>query len=98
MRTLTRSRSGLTSSQLGDAGIRAEPEPYLVTAGADSPAHRARFHQEGMTMPVHETPPSPPISGDGDGHDLAESLESLARQYGNRFLREAAPDNRMPEH
>jgi glutamate decarboxylase len=33
-----------------------------------------------------------------DGHDLAEGLESLARQYGNRFLREAAPDNEMPEH
>ena len=36
------------------------------------------------------------ISHNGD--DLAERLELLARQYGNRFLREAAPDNQLPEH
>jgi glutamate decarboxylase len=33
-----------------------------------------------------------------DGNDLAQGLESLARQYGNRFLREAAPDHEIPEH
>ena len=33
-----------------------------------------------------------------DGHDLAEGLEALAKEYGNRFLREAAPDHQMPEH
>jgi glutamate decarboxylase len=33
-----------------------------------------------------------------DGHDLAESLEALAKEYGNRFLREAAPDHQIPEH
>ena len=33
-----------------------------------------------------------------NGHDLAESLEALAKQYGNRFLREASPDNQLPEH
>jgi glutamate decarboxylase len=30
--------------------------------------------------------------------DLAEELEALARQYGNRFLLEPAPDNQLPEH
>jgi glutamate decarboxylase len=30
--------------------------------------------------------------------ELAEQLDELARQYGNRFLLEAAPDNRLPEH
>jgi glutamate decarboxylase len=33
-----------------------------------------------------------------DGHDLAEGLDALATQYGNRFLREAAPDHQLPEH
>jgi len=30
--------------------------------------------------------------------DLAEQLDELARQYGNRFLLEPAPDNTLPEH
>jgi glutamate decarboxylase len=30
--------------------------------------------------------------------ELAEQLDALARQYGNRFLREAAPDHQLPEH
>jgi glutamate decarboxylase len=33
-----------------------------------------------------------------NGDDLTEKLEILARQYGNRFLLEAAPDNEIPEH
>ena len=33
-----------------------------------------------------------------DGHDLTEGLEALAKEYGNRFLREAAPDHHIPEH
>ena len=33
-----------------------------------------------------------------NGGDVAERLETLARQYGNRFLREAAPDHQLPEH
>jgi len=33
-----------------------------------------------------------------NGDDLAEKLEILAGQYGNRFLLEAAPDNEIPEH
>jgi glutamate decarboxylase len=30
--------------------------------------------------------------------DLSEQLEALAREYGNRFLLEPAPDNQLPEH
>jgi len=30
--------------------------------------------------------------------ELGEQLDALARQYGNRFLLEAAPDNQLPEH
>jgi glutamate decarboxylase len=33
-----------------------------------------------------------------NGDDVAERLEMLATQYGNRFLREAAPDHQIPEH
>ena len=28
-----------------------------------------------------------------ESHDVAERLETLGQRYGNRFLREAAPDN-----
>ena len=34
----------------------------------------------------------------GDGSTLGKGLEALAREYGNRFLLEPAPDNRLPEH
>jgi glutamate decarboxylase len=30
--------------------------------------------------------------------ELAERLDALARQYGNRFLLDPAPDDRLPEH
>jgi len=30
--------------------------------------------------------------------ELIEQLDALARQYGNRFLLEAAPDNQLPQH
>ena len=30
--------------------------------------------------------------------ELAEQLDALARQYGNRFLLEPAPDDQLPEH
>jgi len=32
------------------------------------------------------------------GSALAEGLEALARDYGNRFLLEPAPDHKLPEH
>ena len=38
------------------------------------------------------------MSGVSDGGDLAMHLEALGRAYGNRFLLEAAPDDRLPEH
>jgi glutamate decarboxylase len=30
--------------------------------------------------------------------DVATELETLAKQYGNRFLREPAPDHQLPKH
>jgi glutamate decarboxylase len=30
--------------------------------------------------------------------DLTEQLDALAREYGNRFLHEPAPDERLPDH
>ena len=30
--------------------------------------------------------------------DLARQLDELAKEYGNRFLLEAAPDDKLPEH
>ena len=47
-------------------------------------------------MTVHEHQPTPPGSSNGD--DLSTQLEALGKQYGNRFLREAAPDHRLPAH
>jgi glutamate decarboxylase len=47
-------------------------------------------------MTVHEHQPTPPGSSDGD--DLATHLETLAKEYGNRFLLEPAPDHKLPEH
>jgi glutamate decarboxylase len=35
---------------------------------------------------------------DAAGSALAEGLEALARDYGNRFLLEPAPDHKLPEH
>jgi pyridoxal-dependent decarboxylase-like protein len=50
----------------------------------------------GSTYPHTEAAQMP---ADG-GHDqrLVEGLEALAREYGNRFLLEPAPDDRLPEH
>jgi glutamate decarboxylase len=38
---------------------------------------------------------APPAS---NGGSLAEGLEALATEYGNRFLLETAPDDQIPEH
>jgi glutamate decarboxylase len=37
-------------------------------------------------------------SNGGDRGPLIEGLEGLAREYGNRFLLEPAPDDKLPEH
>jgi glutamate decarboxylase len=47
-------------------------------------------------MTVHEHQPTSPSSSNGD--DLSTQLEALAKEYGNRFLREAAPDHQLPQH
>jgi glutamate decarboxylase len=43
-----------------------------------------------------ETGPASP--NDGERQRLIEGLEALSREYGNRFLLEPAPDNRLPDH
>jgi glutamate decarboxylase len=53
-----------------------------------------------MTVSI-PPPPIPPAGAselEAAGSALAEGLEALARDYGNRFLLEPAPDNRLPEH
>jgi glutamate decarboxylase len=52
-----------------------------------------------MTVSVHQRAETTPTSTDGGEQSaLFEQLENLARQYGNRFLLEPAPDERLPEH
>jgi glutamate decarboxylase len=43
-----------------------------------------------------ETGPASPNGG--ERQRLIEGLEALSREYGNRFLLEPAPDNRLPDH
>jgi glutamate decarboxylase len=43
-----------------------------------------------------ETGPASPNGG--ERQRLIEGLEALSREYGNRFLIEPAPDNRLPDH
>jgi glutamate decarboxylase len=47
-----------------------------------------------MTM----SPTRPSTSPTSAEASLARELDALAREYGNRFLLEAAPDTRLPEH
>jgi glutamate decarboxylase len=50
-------------------------------------------------MSVQQRSETPAASGDGGAQErLIEQLDELARRYGNRFLLEPAPDNRLPEH
>jgi glutamate decarboxylase len=52
-----------------------------------------------MTVSVEQRTETPRTSTNGgDGAPLAQGLEQLAREYGNRFLLEPAPDDRLPEH
>jgi glutamate decarboxylase len=46
-----------------------------------------------MTIRQHE-PAQPPAPD----HELIAQLDALAERYGNRFLHEAAPDNKLSEH
>src|SRR5438876_6946953 len=49
-----------------------------------------------MTMPSPDRAPSPLKSEEGS--ITARELDALAREYGNRFLLEPAPDNQLPKH
>ena len=51
-------------------------------------------------MSVHQHPSSSagPTNGGSDIPRVTARLDALAAQYGNRFLLESAPDERLPEH
>src|SRR5215213_8049972 len=50
-------------------------------------------------MTVHQHTDTGVTSGNGGGQPpLSEQLDALAARYGNRFLLEQAPDNKLPEH
>ena len=50
-------------------------------------------------MSVQQRSDSSATSGNGGAESpLIEQLDALAAQYGNRFLLEPAPDNRLPQH
>src|SRR6201989_1581290 len=50
-------------------------------------------------MAIHRHRPSQPGGANGgDKAAIIEGIEALAEAYGNRFLLEPAPDNRLPVH
>jgi glutamate decarboxylase len=50
-------------------------------------------------MPSSDHPaPTPAVSAGGAQPLLSEQLDALAKQYGNRFLLEPAPDHQLSEH
>jgi glutamate decarboxylase len=52
-----------------------------------------------MTMPSSDHPAAASGLSDGGAQPLlSEQIDALAKQYGNRFLLEPAPDHRLPEH
>jgi len=51
-----------------------------------------------VSIPPPATPPGGTSELEAAGSALAEGLEALARDYGNRFLLEPAPDHKLPEH
>jgi len=51
-----------------------------------------------VSIPPPATPPAGTSELEAAGSALAEGLEALARDYGNRFLLEPAPDHKLPEH
>src|SRR3954452_20674030 len=60
----------------------------------DEPRARGVEHAR---MSISEHPLTPPGSSNGED-EIARHLEALAARYGNKFLREAAPDNQLSEH
>jgi glutamate decarboxylase len=52
-----------------------------------------------MTMPSSDHPAVTPTLSDGGAQPLlSEQIDALAQRFGNRFLLEPAPDQRLPEH
>src|SRR5215218_7070895 len=53
----------------------------------------------GTSVSVRQrTETSPPSTNGGEQTEFIHQLEAVARQYGNRFLLEPAPDDKLPEH
>ena len=48
-------------------------------------------------MSIQQRQPEPPGPGNG-GEAVIEQLDALGARFGNRFLLEPAPDDRLPEH
>src|SRR4051794_34370285 len=48
-------------------------------------------------MSVHQRSATEPTSGNG-GKELLEQAEAMAKEFGNRFLLEPAPDDKLPDH
>src|SRR4051794_4956938 len=74
--------------------------PLHTVAGSGAcRCSRVVVNPGGMTLSVQQRTESMPTSANGgDQPDLAAGLEALAREYGNRFLLEPAPDRKLPEH
>ena len=51
-----------------------------------------------MSIPPPAIPPAGASELEAAGSAFAEGLEALARDYGNRFLLEPAPDDKLPQH
>src|SRR5262249_17933966 len=51
-----------------------------------------------VSIPPPTTPPAGMPELEATGEALSAELEALARDYGNRFLLEPAPDQKRPEH
>src|SRR4051794_20964508 len=48
-------------------------------------------------MSVHQRSATEPTSANG-GNEVLEQADALAKEFGNRFLLEPAPDGKLPDH
>src|SRR4051812_16805236 len=72
------------------------PRGYGRTAAR--PPAAADSASRGYPVTIQQRTESVPTSTNGGDDPLGADLEHLAREYGNRFLVEPSPDNRLPEH
>src|SRR5215203_1220277 len=69
-----------------------------MTREASDSRKLGRSPPGGIIMSLRQHPPSASTSTNGADEPLIEQLDALAAQYGNRFLLEPAPDDRLPVH